>query len=427
MTTKVVIGVQWGDEGKAKIVDYLGTEAEIVVRFQGGANAGHTVKIDGETYIFHMVPVGVLHPKAVSVIGNGVVLDLECMFVELDELDERGMEVTPERLRVSSCAHVVLPYHKTLDRVSEESLGAGALGTTARGIGPAYQDKVERSTGIRVLDLLDTEQLRDRLRAGVRAKNDVLTKIYGAEPIEEETIVRGCLALAGRLRPFIEDTSVYLNHAIDEGKRVLFEGAQGTLLDIDHGTYPYVTSSNTTAGGACTGSGVGPTRIQEVIGVAKSYMTRVGNGPFPTEMVADEGDRIRELGQEYGATTGRARRCGWFDATIARKSARVNGLTGLALTRLDILDTVEELKLCTAYRFGSEEVQDFPADSRVLHKCKPVYETLAGWCESTNGVRTFDELPVKAQAYVRRIEAISGVPVVLISVGPERSETIAIG
>jgi adenylosuccinate synthase len=410
MPTKVVLGAQWGDEGKAKIVDYLAANAQVVVRFQGGANAGHTVKVAGETHIFHALPVGVLNEGTTCVIANGVVLDCDALFSELDELAERGIDVAPGQLWVSSCAHVVMPYHKALDRASEASLGKGAIGTTARGIGPTYRDKVDRSHAFRVMDLLDAD-LRDRLRAAVEAKNRLLTSIYDAEPLDADEIIRQTQAWAERLRPFVADTSVYLNDALDEGKTMLFEGAQGTLLDIDHGTYPFVTSSNTTAGGACTGSGVGPTRIDEIIGVTKAYMTRVGNGPFPTEL---------------HATTGRARRCGWFDATIARMSARVNGLTGLALTRLDILDTVESLKLCTAYRYGDQVLQEFPVDPRVLDKCEPIYEEVAGWCAPTTGARSVADLPAAARAYVDRIAELSRTPVAYISVGPERDATITV-
>ena len=425
MPTKVVLGAQWGDEGKAKIVDYLAAQAEIVVRFQGGANAGHTVIVAGETHIFHALPVGVLNEGTTCVVANGVVLDPEALFAELDELAERGYQVLPGQLYISSCAHVVLPYHKALDRASEAHLGASAIGTTARGIGPAYRDKVDRSHAFRVMDLLDVD-LSDRLRIAVQSKNEILTAIFGAEALDADEIISETLAYAERLRPYVLDTSLFLNRALDEGKMMLFEGAQGTLLDIDHGTYPYVTSSNTTAGGACTGSGVGPTRIDEIIGVTKAYMTRVGNGPFPTELLNDEGERIRELGNEYGATTGRARRCGWFDATIARMSARVNGLTGLALTRLDILDTVESLKLCTAYRHGGRLLEEFPADPRVLETCEPVYEEIDGWCAPTTEARCVEDLPPKAMAYVQRIAELSGTPVAYISVGPDRDETIAV-
>jgi adenylosuccinate synthase len=318
-----------------------------------------------------------------------------------------------------------MPYHKALDRASEAQLGKGAIGTTARGIGPTYTDKVGRGQALRVMDLLDPE-LEPRLHAAVQAKNEILTKIYGADAVDADDIVDEAKATAERLRPFVADTSLYLNQALDAGKRVLFEGAQGTLLDIDHGTYPFVTSSNTTAGGACTGSGIGPTRIDRIIGVTKAYMTRVGNGPFPTELHDDEGDRIRELGQEYGATTGRARRCGWFDATIARMSARVNGLTGLALTRLDILDTVERLKLCTAYRCDGEILEEFPADPRVLARCEPVYEEAEGWCAPTTEARSVGDLPAKARAYVDRISSLSRTPVDYVSVGADRDATITV-
>jgi adenylosuccinate synthase len=427
MPATIVLGAQWGDEGKAKIVDFLGAEAEIVVRFQGGANAGHTVKVGDQTYIFHALPVGGINPNTQCIVGNGVVLDLEAFFEELDDLIARGLDMGEGRVFVSNCAHVVMPYHKALDQAAEASKGSAAIGTTGRGIGPAYRDKIDRSHGMRVMDLMDTDRLRDRLDAALAEKNQLLTQIYGAAPLDAEEIAQEYLAYAERLRPLVTDTSVLLNKALDEGKRVLFEGAQGTLLDVDHGTYPFVTSSNTTAGGACTGAGVGPTRIDEVIGVTKAYMTRVGNGPFPTELHDEEGERIRELGQEYGATTGRARRCGWFDATIARMSARVNGLTSLALTRMDILDTVERLKVCTAYKHGDEVLEEFPADPRVLDECTPIYEEIDGWCAPTTEARSYDDLPEKAKAYVRKIEELSRTSVSLVSVGPERDATIRVG
>ena len=425
MPTKVVLGAQWGDEGKAKIVDYLTAGADIVVRFQGGANAGHTVKVGDQTYIFHALPVGVLNEGTVCVVGNGVVLDPEALLGEIDDLVERGVSVDG-RLLVSAAAHVVMPYHKALDRAAEESQGAGKIGTTGRGIGPAYRDKVARTHGVRVMDLLDEARLRDKLGEAIGASNQILTRIYGAEPLDPEPIVSDYLGYAERLRPFVTDTSVYLNRALDEGKLLLFEGAQGALLDIDHGTYPFVTSSNTTAGAVCTGSGIGPTRVDEVIGVVKAYMTRVGNGPFPTELLGEEGDHIRELGHEYGATTGRPRRCGWFDATIARMAARVNGLTGLAVTRLDILDTVEKLRVCTAYRRGGEVVEEFPGDPLMLAECEPVYEEIEGWCEPTTGARTYDQLPAGAQRYVERLGELSRTSVTLVSVGPERDATIVV-
>lgn len=424
MPTKVVLGAQWGDEGKAKVVDYLTVEADCVVRYQGGANAGHTVKVGDDVFIFHVIPAGILHPGKNCVIGNGVVLDPEALLQELDELAGRGVSVDG-RLFISAAAHLVMPYHKVLEKAGEESRGNDRLGTTLRGIGPAYRDKAERVHGLRVIDLLDAGPLREKLTGTVRAKNQILTRIYGQEPLDEAAIVDSCLASAERLRPFVTDTSVLLNRMLDDGRTVLFEGAQGTLLDIDHGTYPFVTSSNTTAGGACTGTGIGPTRIDEVIGVTKAYTTRVGNGPFPTELPGREGDRIRELGSEYGATTGRPRRCGWFDATILRRARLVNGLTSLAVTRLDILDTVDRLKLCTGYRLEGETVEEFPMDSGVLERCAPVYEELPGWCAPTTGARSIEELPEAARRYVGRISELSGAPVSLISVGADRDATIS--
>jgi len=425
MPTKVILGAQWGDEGKAKIVDYLAAQADIVARFQGGANAGHTVKVGDDVFIFHAIPVGVFQEGTSSVVGNGVVLDPESLLAEMEELAERGVSIEG-RLFISAAAHVVMPYHKALDRAAEESKGSTKIGTTGRGIGPAYRDKVARTHGVRVMDLLDPDRLRAKLADTIEASNQILTRIYECEPLDEAPIVEQYLEYAELLRPYVTDTSVLLNVALDEGKKVIFEGAQGTLLDVDHGTYPFVTSSNTTAGSVCTGSGIGPTRIDQVIGVVKAYMTRVGNGPFPTELTGGEGDRIRELGQEYGATTGRPRRCGWFDATIARFSARVNGLTGLAVTRLDILDTLERLQICTAYQYGDQVLEEFPADPSVLEQCEPIYEEIEGWQAPTTEARCRDELPAGARAYVDRLAELSRTPVALISVGPERAATIEI-
>ena len=423
MPTKIILGAQWGDEGKAKIVDYLTDAADVVVRFQGGANAGHTVKVEDETFVFHVIPAGILHPDKTCIIGNGVVLDPAALLAEIDELAERGMSVE-NRLFIAGNAHVVMPYHMALDKAGEESKASVALGTTGRGIGPCYRDKVDRMYGLRVMDLLDPAAIREKLEGAIEAKNLLLTRIYDREPLEATQIIETYAMYAERLRPFVTDTSVMLNRLLDEGKTVLFEGAQGTLLDIDHGTYPYVTSSNTTAGAACTGSGIGPTRVDAVIGVTKTYTTRVGNGPFPTELLDKQGDELRELGHEYGATTGRPRRCGWFDATILRMAARVNGLTGLALTRLDVLDTVKQLKLCTAYRCDGEVIEEFPADPRVLERCSPIYEELEGWCEPTTHARRFEDLPQRAQHYVNRICELTRVPAALISVGAERDRTI---
>ena len=423
MSTKIALGAQWGDEGKAKVVDYLTLDSDIVVRYQGGANAGHTVKVGDMEFVFHMIPSGIMHLDKVCVIGNGVVVDPQALLEEIDDLLEKGF-TCDGRLMVSQSAHLVLPYHKVLDRAGEESKVGVTIGTTGRGIGPAYRDKVERTHGIRVMDLFDEKGLKNKLRTAVEAKNQIIQKIYNLEPLEFNSILDTYSAYADRLRPFVCDISVFLNDAIDSGKNVLFEGAQGTLLDVDHGTYPYVTSSNTTAGAACTGSGVGPTLIEEVIGVTKAYTTRVGNGPFPTEMLGDEGDHLRRLGNEFGATTGRARRCGWFDVPILRSAKRLNGLTSIALTRLDTLDTMERLKVCVAYNYRGERLEQFPADLEVVADCQPIYEEIQGWKSSTSHIRAYEDLPSLARAYVDLLVERIGLPTSLISVGPERDATI---
>ena len=423
MATKIALGAQWGDEGKAKVVDYLTLDSDIVVRYQGGANAGHTVKVGDLEFVFHMIPSGIMHPDKVCVIGNGVVVDPQALLEEIDDLLLKGFSCDG-RLMVSQSAHLVLPYHKVLDRAVEESKEGVTIGTTGRGIGPAYRDKVERTHGIRVLDLLDERKLANKLKAAVEAKNQIIEKIYNLKPLELNPILDLYSSYADRLKPFVCDISVFLNDAIDSGKNVLFEGAQGTLLDVDHGTYPYVTSSNTTAGAACTGSGVGPTRIEEVIGVTKAYTTRVGNGPFPTEMHGDDGDNLRRLGNEFGATTGRARRCGWFDVPILRSAKRLNGLTSIALTRLDTLDTMEKLKVCVAYNFRGERIEQFPVDLKVLAECEPIYEEIEGWRSSTADIRSYEDLPVLARSYVDLLVDSIGLPASLISVGPERDATI---
>ena len=423
MQTKIALGAQWGDEGKAKVVDYLTLEADIVVRYQGGANAGHTVVVGDTEFVFHMIPSGIMHKDKACVVGNGVVVDPEALLGEIEDLVEKGFSCEG-RLFISQSAHIVMPYHKALDKAGEESKSGVKIGTTGRGIGPAYRDKVERTFGIRVMDLLNTDALGDKLRAAISAKNEILTKIYGLDALEASPIIDAYAAYGERMRPYVRDISLYLNEEIDKGRNVLFEGAQGTLLDVDHGTYPYVTSSNTTAGAACTGSGVGPTKIDEVIGVTKAYTTRVGNGPFPTEMHGAEGDHLRELGHEYGATTGRPRRCGWFDAPILRTAARLNGLTSIALTRLDTLDTMERLKICTAYRCDGEIVEQFPSDPRVLERCEPIYEEVEGWQTATSGIRRYEDLPPLARNYVDRIAELCHTPASLISVGPERDATI---
>ena len=423
MATKIALGAQWGDEGKAKVVDYLTLDSDIVVRYQGGANAGHTVKVGDLEFVFHMIPSGIMHSDKVCVIGNGVVVDPQALLEEIDDLLLKGFSCDG-RLMVSQSAHLVLPYHKVLDRAVEESKEGVTIGTTGRGIGPAYRDKVERTHGIRVLDLLDERKLANKLKAAVEAKNQIIEKIYNLKPLELNPILDLYSSYADRLKPFVCDISVFLNDAIDSGKNVLFEGAQGTLLDVDHGTYPYVTSSNTTAGAACTGSGVGPTRIEEVIGVTKAYTTRVGNGPFPTEMHGDDGDNLRRLGNEFGATTGRARRCGWFDVPILRSAKRLNGLTSIALTRLDTLDTMEKLKVCVAYNFRGERIEQFPVDLKVLAECEPIYEEIEGWRSSTADIRSYEDLPVLARSYVDLLVDSIGLPASLISVGPERDATI---
>jgi adenylosuccinate synthase len=426
MSTKIVLGAQWGDEGKAKVVDYLTLEADIVVRFQGGANAGHTVVVGDTEFVFHMIPSGIMHEDKICVVGNGVVVDPQALLNEVEELEGKGISCAG-RLFISQSAHVVMPYHKELDKAGEESKDGVKIGTTGRGIGPTYRDKVERTYGVRVMDLLDADALRDKLRAAISAKNDILTKIYGLEALAAGPIIDAYTAYGERLRPYVRDTSLFLNEAIDTGRNLLFEGAQGTLLDVDHGTYPYVTSSNTTAGAACTGSGVGPTRINEVIGVTKAYTTRVGNGPFPTEMLGEQGDHLRALGNEFGATTGRPRRFGWFDAPIVRAATRINGLTSIALTRLDTLDTMESLKLCTAYKCGDEVLEQFPSDPLMLERCEPIYEAVEGWNTPTSAIRRYQDLPPLARAYVDRVAELSRAPVSLISVGPERESTIDVG
>ena len=425
MSVRIVLGAQWGDEGKAKIVDFLTSDADVVVRFQGGANAGHTIKVGDLEFVFHLIPAGIVHPEKTCVIGNGVVIEPEALFAEIDELEEKGIG-TEGRLFISERAHLVLPYHKQIEKASEEKIGDGAIGTTLRGIGPTYYDKINRSTGIRVLDVIDADILATKIRANLREKNEILAKVYGVEPMEEAPMIETYVAYGERLRPYIIDTSVYLDDAIDQGKGILFEGSQGTLLDIDHGSYPYVTSSNTTAGGACTGAGSGPTRIDEVVGVVKAYTTRVGNGPFPTELTGEMGERIRDIGHEYGATTGRPRRCGWLDTVIVRMAKRINGLSSIAVTRLDILDQLEEIRICTHYLRNGERVDHFPADLNVLAECVPVYETLPGWQTDATKCRTYDSLPDKAKSYLTRISELSGVKITIVSVGPDREETISV-
>ena len=423
MPTIVIVGAQWGDEGKGKITDFLAESASMVVRYQGGANAGHTVVVGDQTYKLHQIPSGIIHGKT-SVIGNGCVIDPETLVAEIEYLHGRGI-VTEGRLWLSDAAHLIMPYHKRLDELQEEQRGDGRIGTTRRGIGPAYADKAAR-TGIRVGELLDEALFRARLSRNVRQVNDLLGRIYHSEPFDEEALAATYLAYAERLRPYVTDTALLINDAIDRGERVVFEGAQGTMLDIDHGTYPYVTSSYPTAGGACIGAGVGPTKIDHIIGVAKAYTSRVGDGPFPTELHDEVGDWIRQKGHEYGTTTGRPRRCGWLDAVVLRHAARVSGLSGLALVHLDTLGGLETVRIAAAYEYEGRRLENLPRNPRVLAECRPIYEELPGWAEDISTLQRFEDLPAAAQRYVRRVEELVGVPVELLSIGPERSQTIAL-
>jgi len=424
MSVKIVVGSQWGDEAKAKIVDYLAVDADYVVRFQGGANAGHTVIVDGNEFIFHLIPAGIMYPDKICVIGNGVVLDPTALMDEIEELRKRGIDVEG-RLFISQKAHLVMPYHKMLDRATEKHKGKNSIGTTGRGIGPAYRDKAAR-VGIRIVDLLNRDVFAAKLENNIREANEFLTKIYGYEPLDIDEIVDAYIEFDQKIDPYVTDISILLNDAVKAGRNILFEGAQGALLDIDHGTYPYVTSSNTIAGAACIGTGIGPTCIDEVIGVMKAYTTRVGNGPFPTELEGDFAQTIREIGGEYGATTGRPRRCGWFDGIIAKYATRINGLSSLAITKLDVLDTLPEIKICIGYRYGDRILTNFPVDCNVLEAIEPVYETHPGWRESTKETRRFEDLPENARAYLSRISELVDTPITYVSVGSDREQTIQI-
>jgi adenylosuccinate synthase len=418
----VVVGAQWGDEGKGKVVDVLAEEVEIVARYQGGANAGHTVHVGDEEFILHQIPSGILHPRQRCLLGNGVVLDPFQLFEEMDRLIARGIDAEP-RVRVRGRAHLLLPYHKMLDRAAEHRRGAERIGTTGRGIGPAYEDKVARH-GIRVADLRDPARAEELLRAAAVRVNERLAALGSKERADADQLVAEVFSIAGRLLALSADTGRVIHDALRAGEHVLLEGAQGALLDVDHGTYPYVTSSNTTAGGAALGVGVGPTAIDAVVGVVKAYTTRVGEGPLPTELPSPMQEKLRELGGEFGATTGRPRRCGWFDAVVVRYAARVNGLTGLAMTKLDVLDTLEEIEICTGYRAGGEVLDDFPADLGLLAEAEPIYETLPGWQSPTGAARRWDDLPENARAYLYRLEELTGVPIWYVSVGTRRDQII---
>ncbi len=423
MSTIVVVGAQWGDEGKGKITDMIGEEAELVVRYQGGNNAGHTVVVGDKEYKLHLIPSGVLYKDTRCVIGNGVVVDPKVLIEELNYLAEKGVEV--EGLHISSKAHLIMPYHRVLDKAEEMRKGNGKIGTTGKGIGPVYMDKIGRF-GIRAEDLLDPETFAAKVEEAVELKNLMLEKVYGLETFDAEEIVEEYLAYAEEIKDYIVDTSLVINQKIDQGDNVLFEGAQGTLLDIDHGTYPFVTSSNPTAGGVCSGTGVGPTKIEKILGIVKAYTTRVGEGPFPTELLGDMGELLRQLGHEFGTTTGRARRCGWFDAVIVRYAARINGLTDLAITKLDVLDDLEEIKVCTGYDYQGEIIKEFPTNEDILKECQPVYETLPGWQTKTSDIKEYANLPQEAKDYLDYMQELTGVKISIVSVGPDRDQTIVL-
>lgn len=424
MAAVVLIGSQWGDEGKGKVTDFLAEKADLVVRYQGGNNAGHTVVAQGVEFKLHLIPSGILYADKTCIIGNGVVVDPKVLLEELAYLAER--KVKTGKLLISSNAHVIMPYHRLLDELEEEARGEYKIGTTKRGIGPAYMDKSAR-IGIRIIDLLDSEEFAAKLRRNLVEKNNLLAKVYGKEALDFETIFKEYTAYAEQLRTFVTDSSLAIDGSIKAGEKVLFEGAQGTLLDLDHGTFPYVTSSHPIAGGACIGAGVGPTKINRVVGVAKAYTTRVGEGPFPTELLDETGERIRESGHEFGTTTGRARRCGWFDAVIARYAVRVSGISDFALMKLDVLSGLEKIKLCVGYRVNGEVIYEFPQSQKIFRACEPVYEEMQGWQEDITAVRTFEELPEAAQAYVHRIEELTETQVTLVAVGPGREQTIVRG
>ena len=421
MPAIVLVGAQWGDEGKGKATDLLGDTVDYVVRYQGGNNAGHTVVIGSEKYALHLLPSGILSPNVVPVIGNGVVIDPAVLLEEIRALDSRGINTS--KLVISTNAHLITPYHRTIDKVSERFLGKAKIGTTGRGIGPAYADKISR-IGIRVQDLFDSSILEQKLEGALNDKNQVLTKVFNRKNMAVAEILEEYLAYAEILRPYIADTSLLLDKALKAGKTVLLEGSQGTLLDVDHGTYPFVTSSNPTAGGACTGSGIGPKAITRVIGIVKAYTTRVGSGPFPTELLDDDGDKLRTIGHEYGTTTGRNRRCGWYDAPIARYAVRINGLTDFFLTKLDVLTGWEKIPVCVAYDVDGTRHDELPASQTDFHHAKPIYEYLPGWKEDISKARSLSDLPKNAQDYVKYLEEISGAPISAIGVGPGRDETI---
>ncbi|AYV68719.1 adenylosuccinate synthase [Niallia circulans] len=420
MSSVVVVGTQWGDEGKGKITDFLSENAEVIARYQGGNNAGHTIKFNGETYKLHLIPSGIFYKEKISVVGNGMVVDPKAIIEELKYLHDRN--INTDNLRISNRAHVILPYHLKLDEVEEESKGANKIGTTKKGIGPAYMDKAAR-TGIRIADLLDKEVFEEKLARNLIEKNRLLERIYETEGFKLEDILDEYYEYGQQIKKYVCDTSVVLNDALDEGRRVLFEGAQGVMLDIDQGTYPFVTSSNPVAGGVTIGSGVGPTKIKHVVGVSKAYTSRVGDGPFPTELNDEIGHHIREVGREYGTTTGRPRRVGWFDSVVVRHARRVSGITDLSLNSIDVLTGIETVKICVAYKYKGEVMEEFPASLKVLADCEPVYEELPGWSEDITGCKTLSELPENARHYLERVSQLTGIPLSMFSVGPDRTQT----
>ncbi|BCZ49422.1 adenylosuccinate synthetase [Clostridium gelidum] len=426
MSAFIVLGAQWGDEGKGKMTDYLAEEANVVVRFQGGNNAGHTVVVGDNEYKLHLIPSGILYEDKLNVIGNGVVVDPKALFEEIDYLEGVGVKVTPEKLIISDRAQLIMPYHKTLDILKEKARGKNDIGTTGKGIGPCYTDKFERC-GIRVCDLMHEDVFVEKLKENIEMKNLYITKVLDGEALNFDEILKEYLEFAKKLRPFVQDTSVRVYNDIKADKTVLFEGAQGMLLDIDYGTYPYVTSSNTTAGGVCSGIGIGPNMVTNAVGITKAYTTRVGKGPFPTELLDETGDWIREKGHEYGVTTGRSRRCGWLDLVIVKTAARVSGLTSLAVTKIDTLAGLEKIMVCVGYKFNDTVIDYFPASLEDLAKCEPIYEEFDGWDDSVADVRSYDELPSNVKKYLARISEFTDTKISIVGVGPKRDQTMRVG
>ncbi len=419
MPVQIIVGAQWGDEGKGKIVDMLSEHADIVARYQGGANAGHTVCIDDKTYVLHLIPSGIFHAHITCVIGNGVVIDPEALMSEIEQLQQAGIDIKG-RLLISHNAHLIMPYHKMLDTMREK--GTNKIGTTGRGIGPAYIDKFMR-VGIKIVDLLDRDILAKKLKMNIEEKNEIITKVYGETKIDVDAIIAEYQEFDKTIDEYITDTSLFLNAALSSGRRIIAEGAQGALLDVDHGTYPFVTSSNPTSGGACTGLGIAPTSVDSIVGIVKAYSTRVGNGPFPTELLNDTGERLRKVGHEFGATTGRPRRCGWFDAVALRYSAMVNGIQMTCITKLDVLDAFDDIKVCVGYEVGGKQLKTFPSDVRTLEQVQPVYETFAGWKTDISAVKQYSDLPRNTQTYLNGIAELTGTTTWIVSVGPRRDQT----